>query len=76
MFHDSEVAAIAFAIEQIIERSNGEVVISNAGETEETETGGIAPMSGKKCPECGAYGLIKRDGCTFCTYCGYVGSCG
>ena len=55
---------------------NGEVVISNAGETEETETGGIAPMSGKKCPECGAYGLIKRDGCTFCTYCGYVGSCG
>ena len=33
-------------------------------------------MSGKKCPECGAHAVIKKDGCSYCTSCGYLGSCG
>lgn len=35
-----------------------------------------AMENGKACTECGAYSLIKRDGCDFCTCCGAVGSCG
>ncbi len=30
----------------------------------------------KKCPECHAYAVIKRDGCDFCTHCSAIGSCG
>lgn len=33
-------------------------------------------MHGKKCPDCGAHALVKRDGCHVCDACGYVGSCG
>jgi ribonucleoside-diphosphate reductase alpha chain len=33
-------------------------------------------MSGKKCPDCGAHAVIKKDGCSFCTACGYIGACG
>ena len=33
-------------------------------------------MAGKKCPECGAHAVIKRDGCEQCTSCGYLGACG
>ena len=33
-------------------------------------------MAGKKCPECGAHAMIRKDGCDYCTQCGYVGSCG
>ena len=32
--------------------------------------------TGRKCPECGANNLEKRDGCDTCTNCGYKGSCG
>lgn len=31
---------------------------------------------GKKCGECGASAVIKKDGCDFCTNCGNLGSCG
>lgn len=31
---------------------------------------------GTKCDQCGAYAVIKRDGCSFCEACGNVGSCG
>jgi ribonucleoside-diphosphate reductase alpha chain len=38
---------------------------------------GAAPkMKGVKCPECGNYALIRRDGCDFCSACGWVGVCG
>ena len=30
----------------------------------------------KKCHECHAYAVIKRDGCEFCTNCSAIGSCG
>jgi ribonucleoside-diphosphate reductase alpha chain len=35
----------------------------------------LAP-TGRKCPECGAHNLVKRDGCDQCENCGYKGSCG
>jgi len=34
------------------------------------------PPTGKKCPECGAPNLVKRDGCSKCESCGYDGTCG
>ncbi len=43
----------------------------------ETPERGAAPMmKGARCPECGNYALIKKDGCEFCSACGYVGVCG
>ena len=33
-------------------------------------------QSGARCPECGNYAVIRRDGCDFCTACGATGSCG
>jgi ribonucleoside-diphosphate reductase alpha chain len=43
----------------------------------ETPAKGVAPkMKGVKCPECGNYAVIKKDGCDFCSACGYVGVCG
>jgi ribonucleoside-diphosphate reductase alpha chain len=32
--------------------------------------------SGKKCPHCGAFAVVKRDGCDFCEACGAIGACG
>lgn len=75
MWHDSEVAAIAYAIEKILQRreiSEFRKDLSN----EQTQTNSLYVMSGKKCSDCGAHALIKKDGCDYCTNCGYVGSCG
>jgi len=33
-------------------------------------------MAGKKCPECGAHAMIRKDGCDYCTQCGHLGTCG
>jgi ribonucleoside-diphosphate reductase alpha chain len=33
-------------------------------------------MVGKKCGECGAYAVIRKDGCDYCTQCGHIGTCG
>lgn len=33
-------------------------------------------IPGKKCDECGAYAVIKANGCSSCTNCGALGSCG
>ena len=85
MWHDSEVAAVAYAIEQIVERRNSVSVpsLSNvAGGSHVTQEAlhqhGILQnvMAGKKCPECGAHALIKKDGCEYCTSCGHLGTCG
>lgn len=85
MWHDSEVAAIAFALQNIIARRN-----------QHTDTAAVATplapaapelvgmsgdvssgvMAGKKCPECGAHAMIRKDGCDYCTSCGHLGSCG
>ncbi|MFO1418943.1 MAG: adenosylcobalamin-dependent ribonucleoside-diphosphate reductase [Methylotetracoccus sp.] len=31
---------------------------------------------GRRCEECGAYAVVRRDGCLFCTACGANGGCG
>jgi ribonucleoside-diphosphate reductase alpha chain len=36
----------------------------------------LPPMVGKKCPECGAHAMIRKDGCDACTQCGHLGACG
>ena len=74
MWHDSEVAAIAWAIQNIIARRNGSDAAPLATPTQAVPA---APtMTGAKCPECGAHAMIRKDGCDFCTQCGHVGSCG
>jgi ribonucleoside-diphosphate reductase alpha chain len=75
LWHDSEVAAIAYAIQNIIARRNGEPVAAlvTASAPPATEP---AMMPGAKCPECGAHAMIRKDGCDFCTQCGHVGACG
>ena len=42
-----------------------------------SQNGGNPPtMAGKKCHECGAHAVIRKDGCDYCTQCGALGSCG
>jgi ribonucleoside-diphosphate reductase alpha chain len=86
MWHDSEVAAVGYAIEQILARRNnsnlpvpvssGSFVSGIQEEDELLQEGMTTVMAGKKCPECGAHALIKRDGCEYCTSCGHLGACG
>ncbi len=81
MWHDSEVAAVAYAIEQIIaRRSSSSPGIADAesdpGNAQSAAVFHPQQMQGKKCPECGAHAMIKKDGCEYCTHCGHIGSCG
>ncbi|AOW15920.1 ribonucleoside-diphosphate reductase, adenosylcobalamin-dependent [Hydrogenophaga crassostreae] len=81
MWHDSEVAAIAFALQNIIARRNEKAGATTAQATTgsaEPELPGMptSVMAGKKCPECGAHAMIRKDGCDYCTSCGHLGSCG
>jgi ribonucleoside-diphosphate reductase alpha chain len=85
MWHDSEVAAIAFALQNIIARRNqvadtAAVATPHAPAAPELvgmSTGmSSSVMAGKKCPECGAHAMIRKDGCDYCTSCGHLGSCG
>ena len=90
-FHASDVAAIAYAIQQILHRrgfldADGAVlpVAVLAGRQLRAARAPLAPepaasssaMQGKKCGECGAHAVIKKDGCDFCTHCGNLGACG
>ena len=74
LWHDSEVAAIGYAIQNIMAQRNEGV----AGPVDAAPASGHAPptMAGKKCQECGAHAVIRKDGCDYCTQCGYLGSCG
>ncbi len=83
MWHDSEVAAVAYAIQNIL--VNRTKLTSNqpdASSPDRTHRGEHAApempavMAGKKCPECGAHAMIRKDGCDYCTQCGHLGSCG
>ncbi len=86
-WHDSEVAAIAYAVQNLIARRQQ----SAQGSLFEPDELPAAPapaaaapaavpmpgvMAGKKCVECGAHAMIRKDGCDYCTQCGYMGSCG
>jgi ribonucleoside-diphosphate reductase alpha chain len=75
LWHDSEVAAIAYAVQNIIARRNGQPAAQLS--TPEPAAGTVtAPMAGAKCPECGAHAMIRKDGCDWCTQCGHIGTCG
>lgn len=72
-WHDSEVAAIAYAVQRIIDRRRG--LMTESGQSE-ASIGNNETMAGRKCPECGAHAMIRKDGCDYCTACGHIGSCG
>lgn len=76
LWHDSEVAAIAYAIQNIIARRQGEPVAALAMPEAPAAPSATPVMAGAKCPECGARAMIRKDGCEFCTSCGHVGACG
>ena len=79
MWHDSEVAAIAFAVQNIIARRASQS--AHRAQDVPPQAGaapGLTPpvMAGKKCSECGAHAVIRKDGCDYCTQCGHLGTCG
>lgn len=84
LWHDSEVALLAYAIQSIIaNRASMEQQPAPINPAAPAAAAAPAPaatpaqaMSGTKCPECGAHAVIKKDGCSFCTSCGYIGACG
>jgi ribonucleoside-diphosphate reductase alpha chain len=87
LWHDSEVAAIAYAIQQLIAHRNESAAhsastaapaVGAVPATGSAKSSPAAPpaMVGKKCGECGAYAVIRKDGCDYCTQCGHVGTCG
>ncbi|MCS0615329.1 adenosylcobalamin-dependent ribonucleoside-diphosphate reductase [Massilia kyonggiensis] len=90
VYHDSEVAAIAFMLQRILIRRGfldayGNQVPADAldrllaqrGTPAEPPAPEVAAVeeTGAKCPECGARALRKVDGCTRCTSCHYLGGC-
>jgi len=77
-WHDSEVAAIAYAVQDIIARRAAQAAASSAPAEPVQVAAGLAPpvMAGKKCSECGAHAVIRKDGCDYCTQCGHLGTCG
>lgn len=78
MWHDSEVAAIAYAIQNILAR-RAAAPASPVAVQQPPDTAGIPMppvMAGKKCSECGAHAVIRKDGCDYCTQCGHLGTCG
>jgi ribonucleoside-diphosphate reductase alpha chain len=91
MWHDSEVAAVAYAIQNIqAQRLSAQTHDCNRRATDTpAESDSLLPqqesalaaaplpvMAGKKCGECGAHAVIRKDGCDYCTQCGHIGSCG
>ncbi|MDO5623639.1 MAG: LAGLIDADG family homing endonuclease [Pseudomonadota bacterium] len=84
-WHDSEVAAIGYAVENLIahRQKAAQASLFDMDELPAVEPVADTPMptspavmAGKKCPECGAHAMIRKDGCDYCTQCGFVGSCG
>lgn len=78
MWHDSEVAAMAYAIQNILARRVADPVQQQLPLDEPAPLPAAVPqaMAGKKCSECGAHAVIRKDGCDYCTQCGHLGSCG
>ncbi len=78
MWHDSEVAAMAYAIQNILARRVADPVQQQLPLDEPAPPPVAVPqaMAGKKCSECGAHAVIRKDGCDYCTQCGHMGSCG
>ena len=75
------MAAIAFALQNLITRRLQPVTQAGALRPPAPSTqaeAALAPpvMAGKKCAECGAHAVIRKDGCDYCTQCGALGVCG
>ena len=71
------MAAIADSIEKILARRGVEEFKHlDAGPVDATPTAAGPITPGKKCPECGAHAVIRKDGCEYCTNCGFIGACG
>jgi ribonucleoside-diphosphate reductase alpha chain len=72
------VAAIAYAVQNIIARRAAQSAVSLAPAEPAQVAASLAPpvMAGKKCSECGAHAVIRKDGCDYCTQCGHLGTCG
>jgi len=104
-WHDSEVAALAYALQQILHRrgfldaegnqvpsrllarlplgqtnpnaSTADHALSTIEDTAEQHGAQeLRTMYGRKCGNCGANAVIRKDGCDFCTACGEIGACG
>jgi len=77
LWHDSEVAAIAYAVQNILERRASGAARPDAPSAQAAASP-VPPahMAGRKCPECGAHAVIRKDGCEYCTACGHIGACG
>lgn len=75
MWHDSVVAAIAYAVQTLIAQRAG---VTPAAQPPSQVVVQTTPgmMPGKKCSECGAHAVIRKDGCDYCTQCGHLGVCG
>ncbi|MBC7446077.1 MAG: adenosylcobalamin-dependent ribonucleoside-diphosphate reductase [Polaromonas sp.] len=78
LWHDSEVAAIAYAVQNIIARRAAQAPVNMPPAETAQVSSSLAPpvMAGKKCSECGAHAVIRKDGCDYCTQCGHLGTCG
>ena len=76
LWHDSEVAAIAHAVQQLIVRRSGAEGAAQGDAAPPVVAAAMPLATGSKCPECGAHAMIRKDGCDFCTQCGHLGSCG
>lgn len=76
LWHDSEVALLAYAIQSIIANRGLPQPAPSTAATPASPAESNASVTGQKCPDCGAHAMIKKDGCQFCTACGFVGSCG
>ncbi|MCB1979106.1 MAG: adenosylcobalamin-dependent ribonucleoside-diphosphate reductase, partial [Burkholderiaceae bacterium] len=64
MWHDSEVAAIAYAIQNILARRARPLAGDEDLLAGESALSAVSPvMAGKKCSECGAHAMIRKDGC-------------
>ncbi|WP_372826703.1 adenosylcobalamin-dependent ribonucleoside-diphosphate reductase [Polaromonas sp.] len=78
LWHDSEVAAIAYAVQNIIAKRAHQPSAHATPLPEPQLDAALSPpvMAGKKCSECGAHAVIRKDGCDYCTQCGHLGVCG
>jgi len=83
LWHDSEVAAVAWPMQNILDlrsqrQLNAKQQTLPLGEIKNPTTvaSASAVLAGKKCADCGAHAVIKKDGCDHYTACGFVGACG
>jgi len=84
-YHTSEVACMAYAIQELLVEEN---IITEQGfpiysedakevhKSTQVSTIQSGFIPGKLCTECGANAVIKKDGCTYCTNCHALGECG